>query len=204
MKARLFLSAAVALLASWAGAAHAFCVENYTTARVDAVQLYHLSGMSKQISVMSRPGELAALNGIKVPGYNPNAAPVPGRECCNWKEKSCNKAGKQDSTVSFIINIMVKRGTNIGIGSVGDERYQCGQIDGNDNMAVPMEAGGRIAVSPNDKFNAGKQPSASNPKFLALVFDVADRHVKTYPCPGAPRKASWSDLIPDWSDVIAG
>jgi hypothetical protein len=205
MKNKLVLMSLLALFLSWTGGAYAFCVENYTTYRVDVVELYpNSSGMNKQISALSRPGEFLASLGKKVPGYDPNAQPVPGRECCNWQNKECNAGGKQDSVVGMQVYVQVKAGANIVVGRTGGESYLCGQMDDNGNMMVPFHAGGHIAISNNDRFNPAKQIGTNNPKAIVLVYDPTGRHFKTYPCPGAVRKATWSDLIPDWSDVIAG
>ena len=55
--------------------AEAFCVYNKTNEQISVKQTSG-GNFSQSIS----PGE---------------------RECCNWKEKSCNKEGKKDSTVRF-------------------------------------------------------------------------------------------------------
>ncbi len=201
MKTKLILMSLLGLVLSWAGSAQAFCVYNATTNRVDVVQLYHWKGMSTQISMATRPGEFLAKLGKAPPGYDPNAAPVPGSACCNWQNKECNKSGKQDALLSMQVYVQVKPGNVVG---VGREAYLCGQVDSNDNMSVPFLAGGHMVVSHNAAFKPNKPVGASNPKAVVYVYDPAGQHIKTYPCPGAPRKATWSDLIPDWSDVIAG
>jgi hypothetical protein len=206
MKTKLILMSLLGLFLSWTGAAQAFCVENHTPYRVDVVELYpNSSGMSKQISAAAVPGSFLVQTGkAPPPGYNPNAQPVPGRECCNWQNKECNAGGKPDSVVGMQVYVQVKAGTNIGLGPVGGESYLCGQMDDNGTMMVPFHAGGHIAVSNNSRFNSNKPVATSNPKAIVLVYDPTGRHFKTYPCPGAVRKATWTDLIPDWSDVIAG
>lgn len=201
MRSKLILMSLLGLVLSWTGAAHAFCVYNDTTNRVDVVQLYHWHGMSKQVSAATRPGGFVEKMSKLMPNYDPNAAPVPGSACCSWQNKDCNESGKQDAVLSMQVYVTVKSGNAVGYGREG---YLCGQIDGNDNMGVPFYAGGHMVVSHNTNFKPNKPVAANNPKNVVYVYDPAGRHVKTYPCPGAPRKATWSDLIPDWSDVIAG
>ena len=59
--------------------AEAFCVYNKTDGQIEAVQI---SGgkFGRSFRQVIAPGD---------------------RECCSWKEKSCNKEGKKDSTVTF-------------------------------------------------------------------------------------------------------
>lgn len=174
--------------------AYAFCVYNATSTPLNVMQLYHIKGFEAKMPAKQKRGAVATAWKIPVPGIDQNAPEVPTSACCNWQTKDCNKTGKQYGTLSLQLTPMVK-----------SERYpQCGQVDENDNVALPVQAGGWVILDPNPKYDPKKGASASNPLYQAKVFSVDGVHTKTYPCPFAPRNATWSDLIPDWSDVIAG
>lgn len=183
--------------------AQAFCVYNATESRLMINQLYRVKGISKDISAMQTPGEFAKALNIKGVPINPNAKPEPTSACCHWENRDCS-GGSQSSAVHLMLRVVEKQGTNIGIGRTGGEGYFCGKVDEQDNMGVSLTAGGWVQVEPNPGFKTNKDPAANNPKYIVKVFSTSGRHMMTYPCPGAPRKATWNDLIPDWSDVIAG
>lgn len=189
-------------------AAHAFCIYNHTYSPVIAQQLnvtqqlaFH--GMSRIVAAASNPEENRRRLGLRLPKEleDPNARTAPGSECCHWSNGECNPGKRQDSLVAAMLRVQVKQGTNLVVGRTGGEGYFCGQQDAQDNWAVPFAAGGFVAVEPYAKHDPRKEISSRNPKFIAKVFAVNGQHVKTYPCPGAPRNSSWRDLEPDWSDV---
>ncbi len=182
--------------------ANAFCVYNATESRLMVNQLYRTKGMRKDMSGMQKPGHLAQQWNKNIP-VDPNAKAEPTKACCNVTNTDCS-GGSKSSAVSLMLRVQVKQGTNIGLGTTGGEGYTCGQLDDRENMAVKFTAGGWVVAEPNPKFNSSKEPASNNPKFLIKVFNGEGGHMKTFPCPGAPRNATWGDLIPDWSDVIAG
>lgn len=199
-----FLMGALLLASGWlVGQAQAFCVYNATDSRLAINQMYRTKGLVKDISAMQKQGAVAEAWKIQGVPVNPNAKTEPTSACCHWKNPDCS-GGSQASAVHLMLRVVEKQGTNIGIGRTGGEFHFCGQVDDQDNMAVSLTAGGWVQVEPNPTFNASKNAAANNPKYIAKVFSTKGQHMKTYPCPGAPRKATWGDLIPDWSDVIAG
>lgn len=204
------LLAGLAMVAGhWAApAAHAFCIENYTTEKLSVVELIEdkdakaknfwiKKGMWTDVTSVAVPGDVARSwfkNNPNVPKGNPNAQPVPGTACCHWSNEDCNPSKRQHAFLHTQITVL----------GGGQNNLFCGQAVEGDYMAVKFVAGGRVQIWANPKFNANAGPSAKNPKYLAYVLNVEDVHIKTYPCPGAPRGATWMDLIPDWSDVVAG
>lgn len=185
-----------------AQAANAYCVENYTNEKLNAVQLivdgeWINKGMWTNVPSAAVPGDVARAwfkNNPNVPKGDPNAKPVPGTACCNWKEKDCNPSKRQNAMLEMEITVL----------GGGKNNLTCGKMNDKDFMAVRFPAGGRVLIVPNEKFKSNAAPATNNPKYLALVMNVEDVHIMTYPCPGAPRRATWQDLIPDWSDVVAG
>lgn len=181
----------------------AFCVYNATESRLMINQMYRAKGMTKDISAMTKEGQAITGLGVKGVPVNPNAKTKPTSACCHWSNQECS-GGFESAAVHLMLRVVEKQGVNFGIGRTGGEGHFCGQVDDKDNIAVSLTAGGWVQVEPNPSFKSNKNPAANNPKYIVKVFSTGGQHMKTYPCPGAERKATWGDLIPDWSDVIAG
>ena len=186
----------------FAQTSQAYCIENYSDIKLNVVQLIPNGeivnkGMWTNVSPASVPGAVARAwfkNNPNVPKGDANAAPVPGTACCNWKNKDCNPSKRQNTILEAEIFVM----------GGGQNNMACGKVNDQDNMAVRFPAGGRVLVENNPKFNPNQYPTTKNPRYIVKVLNVEDVHIMTYPCPGAPRRATWQDLIPDWSDVVAG
>ncbi len=215
MKTRLaLLLAAPTLLATslMSQSANAFCIYNTTASPLLAQQTaligkqfrHGWSGMTTTLPAAIAP--LALGQSVRQQAGLPSPKSAPSKVCCNWQEKSCNPEGFKATTLYTQLRVKVTAGTSIGLGRVGGEGYNCGQQDAQGNETVPHEAGGWVTVEPSPKFDKTKEPSSRNPPYIAKVFteNATPNHTKTFPCPAAPRSATWSDLIPDWSDVIAG
>jgi hypothetical protein len=229
--AALLMAPSLLIAALLSQSASAFCIYNEALSPVIASQNGVIGGLSTTIPAMSAPGEvlrqLTALDPSKL-GLPSTTKPVAGSACCNWENKQCNPTGNKSTKLSSLLRVQVKTGTNIGVGRTGGEGYTCGATDRQGNISVEHQAAGWVIIEPNPKFKKDKDVSWRNPPFIAKVYSnlveqnlpgmtdaqralglnftttSTPRHVKTYPCPAAVPGATWSDLIPDWSDVIAG
>ena len=157
--------------------AHAFCVYNKT-----GVQVW-----------VRQPA---------VRGFNKYIA-TGGKECCNWKEKSCNSNGKQTALLSMsgTVNTWPYGGSGTGFVDCG-VRTDYGVTDSHE---IKLEAGGWLVFERNGSY---KKPSYVTPKnntdYIHLkvledrtvesrVYKVSSylhdgRPYAVYYCPGFTRK----------------
>jgi hypothetical protein len=167
----------VCLFASFS--AHAFCVYNKTSRKIHVSQPSNLKGFNKYIA-------------------------GGGKECCNWREKTCNSEGKQTSMLTLDSSVRYypyDGGSDAGFVNCG-VHTNYGVVETNE---VKLEAGGWLVYEHNPGY---REPSylkgAKNSSYIynkvmsdtapsSRVYRVSSylhdgRPYAHYYCPGLSKK----------------
>lgn len=144
--------------------ASAFCVYNkIASKKVFAMQLGKLKGFSGTI----KPGDKA---------------------CCNYKNSDCNKGGNREKMLDMETRVEIKKGTNLGLMSVGNESTSCGvetydAVNGS-GLEAKLQAGGYWVFRDNPRFDRNsKKYGWQNPPYILESYSWDHKLLKTYNCP---------------------